>query len=107
MQHPANVIDAFAQRSCRRCTNGDGLKLALSLLHLKYAVLADNRHAAIAIQSYADAGGCRNVGNILPAVETLRIPVQYRQYVQRGRYRPGHSSAKRMMAMRHYALADG
>ncbi len=60
------------------------------------------------IQSYADAGGLPHNGNILPAVETLRIPVQYGQYAQRGRYRSGHSGSKADDGDAPlHALADG
>ncbi|EHD03712.1 Respiratory nitrate reductase alpha chain, partial [Salmonella enterica subsp. enterica serovar Urbana str. R8-2977] len=55
------------------------------------------------IQSYADAGGLPHNGNILPAVETLRIPVQYlANMLSAGDTGPVIRALKRMMAMRHY-----
>ncbi len=53
-------------------------KLALPL-HPEYRTLPVVRYAPplSPIQSYADAGGLPHNGNILPAVETLRTPVQY------------------------------
>ncbi len=52
------------------------------------------------IQSYADAGGLPHNGNILPAVETLRIPVQYlANMLSAGDTGPVIRALKRMMAM--------
>ena len=55
------------------------------------------------IQSVADAGGLPNNGAILPAVESLRIPVQYlANLLSAGDTGPVLRALKRMMAMRHY-----
>ncbi|RYA54756.1 nitrate reductase subunit beta, partial [Enterobacter cloacae complex sp. 4DZ3-28B] len=55
------------------------------------------------IQSVADAGGLPSNGNILPAVESLRIPVQYlANLLSAGDTGPVLRALKRMMAMRHY-----
>ncbi len=104
---PQNVIDA-AQRSPVYKMAMDW-KLALPL-HPEYRTLPMVWYVPplSPIQSYADAGGLPHNGNILPAVETLRIPVQYGQYAQRGRYRPGHSGAKADDGDAPlHALADG
>ncbi len=73
---PQNVIDA-AQRSPVYKMAMDW-KLALPL-HPEYRTLPMVWYVPplSPIQSYADAGGLPHNGNILPAVETLRIPVQY------------------------------
>ena len=55
------------------------------------------------IQSYADAGGLPQTDSILPAVESLRIPVQYlANMLSAGDTGPVLRALKRMMAMRHY-----
>ncbi|WP_040903528.1 nitrate reductase subunit beta, partial [Yokenella regensburgei] len=54
-------------------------------------------------QSYADAGGLPQTDSILPAVESLRIPVQYlANMLSAGDTGPVLRALKRMMAMRHY-----
>ena len=59
------------------------------------------------IQSVADAGGLPHNGNILPAVESLRIPVQYlANMLSAGDTGPVLRALKRMMAMRHYMRAQ-
>ena len=55
------------------------------------------------IQSYADAGGLPQSDGVLPAVESLRIPVQYlANMLSAGDTGPVLRALKRMMAMRHY-----
>ncbi len=55
------------------------------------------------IQSYADAGGLPQSDGVLPAVESLRIPVQYTaNMLSAGDTGPVLRALKRMMAMRHY-----
>ncbi|VFS87804.1 Respiratory nitrate reductase 2 beta chain [Kluyvera cryocrescens] len=55
------------------------------------------------IQSVADAGGLPKSDSILPAVESLRIPVQYlANMLSAGDTGPVLRALKRMMAMRHY-----
>ncbi|MCT6980972.1 nitrate reductase subunit beta, partial [Salmonella enterica subsp. enterica serovar Oranienburg] len=73
---PQNVIDA-AQRSPVYKMAMDW-KLALPL-HPEYRTLPMVWYVPplSPIQSVADAGGLPHNGNILPAVESLRIPVQY------------------------------
>lgn len=53
------------------------------------------------IQSYADAGGLPKAA--APAIESLRIPVQYlANMLSAGDTGPVLRALKRMMAMRHY-----
>ena len=75
---PQNVIDA-AQRSPVYKMAMDW-KLALPL-HPEYRTLPMVWYVPplSPIQSYADAGGLPQSDGVLPAVESLRIPVQYRQ----------------------------
>ncbi|HAW6313106.1 TPA: respiratory nitrate reductase subunit beta, partial [Escherichia coli] len=55
------------------------------------------------IQSYADAGGLPKSEGVLPAIESLRIPVQYlANMLSAGDTGPVLRALKRMMAMRHY-----
>ena len=55
------------------------------------------------IQSYADAGGLPQSDGVLPAVESLRIPVQYlANMLSAGDTGPVLRALKRMMAMSHY-----
>ncbi|EAS1996595.1 hypothetical protein AX334_01250 [Salmonella enterica] len=99
---PQNVIDA-AQRSPVYKMAMDW-KLALPL-HPEYRTLPMVWYVPplSPIQSYADAGGLPHNGNILPAVETLRIPVQYlANMLSAGDTGPVIRALKRMMAMRHY-----
>lgn len=99
---PQNVIDA-AQRSPVYKMAMDW-KLALPL-HPEYRTLPMVWYVPplSPIQSYADAGGLPHNGNILPAVETLRIPVQYTaNMLSAGDTGPVIRALKRMMAMRHY-----
>lgn len=85
---PQNVIDA-AQRSPVYKMAMDW-KLALPL-HPEYRTLPMVWYVPplSPIQSYADAGGLPQSDGVLPAVESLRIPVQYGKHAQRGRYRSG------------------
>ncbi|EPR1417387.1 nitrate reductase subunit alpha [Salmonella enterica] len=99
---PQNVIDA-AQRS-PVYKMAMVWKLALPL-HPEYRTLPMVWYVPplSPIQSYADAGGLPHNGNILPAVETLRIPVQYlANMLSAGDTGPVIRALKRMMAMRHY-----
>ena len=60
------------------------------------------------IQSHADAGGLPKSDGVLPAIESLRIPVQYlANMLSAGDTGPVLRALKRMMAMRHHALANG
>ena len=53
------------------------------------------------IQSYADAGGLPKSEGVLPAIESLRIPVQYlANMLSAGDTGPVLRALKRMMAMR-------
>ncbi|MBL1240150.1 nitrate reductase subunit beta, partial [Enterobacter hormaechei] len=55
------------------------------------------------IQSYADAGGLPQSDVVLPAVESVRVPVQYlAMMLSAGDPGPVLRALKRMMAMRHY-----
>jgi nitrate reductase beta subunit len=85
---PANVIEA-AQKSPVYKMAMDW-KLALPL-HPEYRTLPMVWYVPplSPIQSYADAGGLPMNDGVLPAVENLRIPVQYREHAQCRRYRPG------------------
>lgn len=98
---PQNVIDA-AQRSPVYKMAMDW-KLALPL-HPEYRTLPMVWYVPplSPIQSYADAGGLPHNGNILPAVETLRIPVSTANMLSAGDTGPVIRALKRMMAMRHY-----
>ena len=99
---PQNVI-AAAQRSpvYKRAMDG---KLALPL-HPEYRTLPMVWYVPplSPIQSYADAGGLPQSDGVLPAVESLRIPVQYlANMLSAGDTGPVLRALKRMMAMRHY-----
>ncbi len=99
---PQNVIDA-AQRSPVYKLAMDW-KLALPL-HPEYRTLPMVWYVPplSPIQSYADAGGLPQTASILPAVESLRIPVQYlANMLSAGDTGPVLRALKRMMAMRHY-----
>ena len=99
---PQNVIDA-AQRSPVYKMAMDW-KLALPL-HPEYRTLPMVWYVPplSPIQSYADAGGLPQSDGVLPAVESLRIPVQYlANMLSAGDTGPVLRALKRMMAMRHY-----
>ena len=99
---PHNVIEA-AQKSPVYKLAMDW-KLALPL-HPEYRTLPMVWYVPplSPIQSVADAGGLPSNGNILPAVESLRIPVQYlANLLSAGDTGPVLRALKRMMAMRHY-----
>ena len=103
---PHNVIEA-AQRSPVYKMAMDW-KLALPL-HPEYRTLPMVWYVPplSPIQSVADAGGLPHNGNILPAVESLRIPVQYlANMLSAGDTGPVLRALKRMMAMRHYMRAQ-
>lgn len=90
---PHNVIEA-AQKSPVYKLAMDW-KLALPL-HPEYRTLPMVWYVPplSPIQSVADAGGLPSNGNILPAVESLRIPVQYGESAERRRYRTGLARAE-------------
>jgi nitrate reductase beta subunit len=99
---PQNVIEA-AQRSPVYKMAMDW-KLALPL-HPEYRTLPMVWYVPplSPIQSYADAGGLPMNDGVLPAVENLRIPVQYlANMLSAGDTGPVLRALKRMMAMRHY-----
>ncbi|STJ18562.1 respiratory nitrate reductase 2 subunit beta [Escherichia coli] len=99
---PQNVIDA-AQRSPVYKMAMDW-KLALPL-HPEYRTLPMVWYVPplSPIQSYADAGGLPKSEGMLPAIESLRIPVQYlANMLSAGDTGPVLRALKRMMAMRHY-----
>lgn len=99
---PQNVIDA-AQRSPVYKMAMDW-KLALPL-HPEYRTLPMVWYVPplSPIQSYADAGGLPKSEGVLPAIESLRIPVQYlANMLSAGDTGPVLRALKRMMAMRHY-----
>lgn len=99
---PQNVIDA-AQRSPVYKMAMDW-KLALPL-HPEYRTLPMVWYVPplSPIQSYADAGGLPKSDGVLPAIESLRIPVQYlANMLSAGDTGPVLRALKRMMAMRHY-----
>ena len=99
---PANVIEA-AQKSPVYKMAMDW-KLALPL-HPEYRTLPMVWYVPplSPIQSYADAGGLPQSDGVLPAVESLRIPVQYlANMLSAGDPGPVLRALKRMMAMRHY-----
>ncbi|MBS0969709.1 nitrate reductase subunit beta [Chimaeribacter arupi] len=59
------------------------------------------------IQSVVEAGALAQPGSVLPAVEQLRIPVQYlANLLSAGDTAPVLRALKRMMAMRHYKRAQ-
>ncbi len=92
----------------RRCANGDGLE-AGAPLHPGHHVLTPAGNGAVRTRRYrpsspyADADVAAqwqysaSGGDAAYSGQYL-----HGQYAQRGAYRPGHSGAKRMMAMRHY-----
>ena len=97
-----NVIEA-AQRSPVYKMAMDW-KLALPL-HPEYRTLPMVWYVPplSPIQSYADAGGLPKSEGVLPAIESLRIPVQYlANMLSAGDTGPVLRALKRMMAMRHY-----
>ncbi|EPY2512105.1 nitrate reductase subunit beta [Escherichia coli] len=99
---PQNVIEA-AQRSPVYKMAMDW-KLALPL-HPEYRTLPMVWYVPplSPIQSYADAGGLPKSEGVLPAIESLRIPVQYlANMLSAGDTGPVLRALKRMMAMRHY-----
>lgn len=90
---PQNVIEA-AQRSPVYKMAMDW-KLALPL-HPEYRTLPMVWYVPplSPIQSYADAGGLPKSEGVLPAIESLRIPVQYLANMLCRRYRSGTAGAK-------------
>ncbi len=99
---PQNVMEA-AQRSPVYKMAMDW-KLALPL-HPEYRTLPMVWYVPplSPIQSYADAGGLPKSEGVLPAIESLRIPVQYlANMLSAGDTGPVLRALKRMMAMRHY-----
>ncbi len=74
---PHNVIDSGEKSPVYKLAMD--WKLALPLHRVSHPAdgLLVSPAAVAVIQSVADAGGLPNNGSILPAVESLRIPVQY------------------------------
>ncbi len=90
---PQNVIDA-AQRSPVYKMAMDW-KLALPLHRDCTLPMVWYVPPLSPIQSYADAGGLPKSEGVLPAIESLRIPVQYlAKYVECRRYRSGTAGAE-------------
>ena len=99
---PQSVIDAAQQSPVYKMAMD--WKLALPL-HPEYRTLPMVWYVPplSPIQSYADAGGLPQSDGVLPAVESLRIPVQYlANMLSAGDPGPVLRALKRMMAMRHY-----